>query len=147
VDGALKLSDAAALAIHAVAGVARHGAEAPITAHQLATLLSASEAHLGKILHRLARARIVTSKRGPKGGFLLGPRAAITTLLDVCELFDGPSGRSGCLLGLTACPFGACALGNGIAQANEQLRTMLASTRIADLARDPLARQAKRRKR
>ena len=146
-DGALKVSDAAGLAIHAAAGVARHGADAPVTVSQLATLLEASAAHLGKVLHRLARARIVSSKRGPKGGFVLGPRAASATLLDVYELFDGPLGHSHCLLGLAACPFGACAPGHGIEQANEQLRTMLASQRIADLAHAGPAGRATRRKR
>jgi Rrf2 family protein len=146
-EGAWKLSEAAGLAIHAAAGVARHGTATPVTVGELAALLGASEAHLGKVLHRLARARIVSSKRGPRGGFLLGPRAASATLLDVYELFDGPLGHTHCLLGLRSCPFGGCALGDGIRQANDQLRATLAGTRISDLVAPPRAARTKGRKR
>ncbi len=140
-ESALRMSEAARLAIHAVTIIARMadktGTE-PTKISRLAELLNASEAHLGKVMNRLALAKMVTSKRGPDGGFVLGPRATTTTLLDLYEMFDGPLGHSTCLLGYRRCPFGGCALGDAVIVANERLRTILGGTALSDLATPPL---------
>lgn len=46
--------------------------------------------YLLKILNQLARAGILRSKRGPRGGFKLGKQASEMSLLDVIEAVDGP---------------------------------------------------------
>ena len=133
-DGAFKISEAGGLAIHSVTLIARLGRDEPVKLARLAKLLKASETHLGKVLNRLAQARIVTSKRGPAGGFTLGPRAAELTLLDIYELIDGPIGESDCLLGYLACPLGGCVLGDAVAKINAHAREVLGAQLIIDLA-------------
>jgi Rrf2 family protein len=147
VSRVLKLSDAAGLGIHAATAVARRSGDGPVTVQELAEELHASAAHLGKVMNQLAHAQIVVSKRGPQGGFVLGPRAADATLLDIYELFDGPLGHESCLLGLGRCPLGGCILGDAVREAQEGLRATLGKTKISELAQTPRARRGKRRNR
>ena len=69
----LKISDAATLALHTAVLLADR-TEGPLTTKEIALTFGISEAHLAKVLQRLAKAGIVHSGRGPKGGFLLGKR-------------------------------------------------------------------------
>ncbi|MDJ0762700.1 MAG: Rrf2 family transcriptional regulator [Myxococcota bacterium] len=133
-DSALKISEAAGLAIHAVTILARVGRGQPVKLSRMAGLLSASEAHLGKVMHRLAQAKVVTSRRGPSGGFTLGPRASEMTLLDLYEMIDGPLGENNCLMGYLGCPLGGCVLGDAVGSINAHVRQTLGSKRISDLA-------------
>jgi Rrf2 family protein len=137
-ESALRISEAAGLAIHAVTIIARMSGTEPIKISRLAKLFNASEAHLGKVMHRLALAKMVASKRGPDGGFVLGTLAPKTTLLDVYEMFDGPLGHTKCLLGYRHCPFGGCALGDAVIVANERLITILGGKALSDLAAPPI---------
>ncbi|MEM7288526.1 MAG: Rrf2 family transcriptional regulator [Actinomycetota bacterium] len=56
---------------------------------RLAEFHDVPPAYLGKQLQRLARAGIVESVAGRKGGFRLGRAAAEITLLDVVEAIEG----------------------------------------------------------
>lgn len=103
----LRISDAATLAIHALALLA--DATEPVQVSRIAAPMGASTAHLGKVLQRLARLGVVTSVRGPRGGFNLARPARETSLLDVLVAVDGPIVEEGCLLGRPACHTpGAC---------------------------------------
>jgi Rrf2 family protein len=46
--------------------------------------------YLLKILQQLVRANILRSKRGPRGGFVLGKPASKITMLEIIEAVDGP---------------------------------------------------------
>jgi len=61
------------------------------------------KAYLAKILHLLARARLILAKRGYRGGFRLAREAEQISLLDIVESVDGASWIGGCLLGLEEC--------------------------------------------
>lgn len=107
--GLLRITDAAVLGIHALALMA--SAEEPTRVTQLAGTLEASEAHLSKVMQRLSRAGMVTSVRGPKGGFLLARNPDDVTLLEIYEALDGPLAEETCLLARPACGEpGACAV-------------------------------------
>jgi len=71
----LGLSEAASLALHAVAYLARRpGVRVPSA--QLAADLCVSHAHLTKVIQRLARGGIVRTARGPGGGASRSPTGA-----------------------------------------------------------------------
>lgn len=97
----LRISDAATLAIHALALLA--DADKPVQVARIAEPMRASAAHLGKVLQRLGKLGLVTSIRGPKGGFTLARPADETNLLDVLVAVDGPITEEGCLLGQPVC--------------------------------------------
>jgi Rrf2 family protein len=97
----LRISDAATLAIHALALLA--DADRPVQVARIAAPMRASAAHLGKVLQRLGKLGLVTSIRGPRGGFTLTHPASETRLLDVLIAVDGPITEEGCLLHRPAC--------------------------------------------
>jgi Rrf2 family protein len=130
---ALRISEAATLALHAMA-VLTGKPEQPLSTHDVAAELHVSEAHLAKVFQRLARAGLAKSSRGPGGGFVLGKPATDISLLDIYETIDGPIATDDCLLGEPTCTGEACLLGDLVKSVNEQMRSYLTATRLADVA-------------
>jgi Rrf2 family protein len=103
-----------------------------LAVRRLAVDLQASEAHLAKVLQRLAKAELVHSTRGPRGGFALARKAETVALLDICTAIDGPIGHDACLFGTPVCR-GECLFGHHLAEATRGLIDYLATTTVADL--------------
>ena len=132
-DTILKISDAANLALHAVAHIGRAKRDENQSVGRIVTELRVSEAHLSKVMQRLVKAGLVTSRRGPGGGFLLGREADRITLLEVLEAVDGPMADCKCLLGRKKCLFGGCAMDALVTHVNHQVRSFMASRRLTDM--------------
>ena len=129
----LRVSDAAALALHSmVLLAARDGAQ--ISTREIAETLSVSEAHLSKVLQRLARAGLAESIRGPKGGFVLGRDGSKITLLDVYEAIEGPLELTNCLFGVAVCGDHGCILGDLLKDVNKKVKQRLAGTKLTDVS-------------
>lgn len=73
----------------------------PVPVRELAATLGQSEKYLEQLLLPLRRSRVVTSTRGPHGGYQLARPAHRITLLEVMELMQGP-------LTFCDCPDGRC---------------------------------------
>jgi Rrf2 family protein len=129
----LRISEAAGLALHVAALLARAPAD-PRSTRDLAVGLGVSEAHLSKVLQRLSRHGIARSYRGPHGGWTLAVDPEDITLLQVYEALEGPLGPSGCLLEGPRCPDGSCILGDLVTSVNAQVFDYLSSTRLSSLA-------------
>jgi Rrf2 family protein len=127
----LKISQAASLAVHTMAILAG-SRQRPLSAGQIATTLHVSEAHLAKVLGRLARQGLVQSTRGPKGGFVLANGAERTPLMDVYEAIEGKFLPHDCLLETPLCEEGKCIFGDLVGRINEEMRRYLTNTRISD---------------
>jgi Rrf2 family protein len=128
----LRISEAATLALHTLALLAARPGEI-LSTHRIAARLEASEAHLAKVLQRLARMGLVRSIRGARGGFVLGRDAAEVTLLEAYEAIDGPLRPSTCLMGHKVCQDQGCILGNLLEDINHDVRAHLSSQRLSDL--------------
>jgi Rrf2 family protein len=83
----MKLQQATRCAIWAVIELASRPDE-QIPAQELAETYRTSKNHLVRILHALTKARIVTSARGPGGGFTFCGNAKRLTLHDIICLFE-----------------------------------------------------------
>jgi Rrf2 family iron-sulfur cluster assembly transcriptional regulator len=97
------LSQTAVYALRATLCLASHGPSARIRVDDIAEQLSVPRNYLSKILHSLARGGVLTSSRGPGGGFQLARPARDLMLSEVVEQFDELPTESGCLLGRNAC--------------------------------------------
>lgn len=128
----LRISDAASLALHTMAYLARSDADW-VTTHEIAQALCVSENHLAKVRQRLAKAGLVEAVRGPHGGFKLAKPAKEISLLSVYEAIEGPFHADDCLLGRTACDGSKCVLGGIARTINRQVREYLSGTRLDDL--------------
>lgn len=115
-----------------------------VTAAKLAAFYGLPTAYLNKQLQALARAGIVSSTSGPRGGFLLARSPRDISLMDVVVAIegaepafrctnirqDGPAGGMG-----TAADFRRpCAVAHAMREAELAWRSGLAAVTIADLA-------------
>lgn len=128
----LRISEGATLALHTMALLACRQGEIMST-RKIAAILKVSEAHLSKVLQRLARLGLVRSIRGARGGFLIGRDPETVTLLEAYEAIDGPLRPSSCLMQHRACQGRGCILGNMLDTINEDVRRHMSSQRLSDL--------------
>jgi len=133
ISGLLRISEAASLGLHSLAVLAS-GPEEALATNRIALHLGVSEAHLSKVLQRLARAGFVRSIRGPKGGFMLAKPKGQITLLEVYESIEGPVSWNGCLLDAPICG-GDCIFGDLLKDVNGEVKTYLAGTTLAELSK------------
>jgi Rrf2 family protein len=130
---ALKISEAVSLAFHTMALLTAKPDRRHPT-RELAETLSVSEAHLAKVMQRLAKQGLVESVRGPGGGFRLGVNMDDVTLLEIFEAIEGPFSPRNCLLGGMLCGGRKCIFGELIRTVNEKMLTYLSETRLGELA-------------
>lgn len=103
------------------------------SAKEIAENLSVSEAHLAKVLQRLARSGILRSVRGPKGGFRLDRPSERISLLNVLEVVDGPLITDDCLMAERTCRGAGCVFSGLLPMINGKFRDYLERTRLIDL--------------
>jgi Rrf2 family protein len=128
----IKVSEAASLALHTTVFLAGNS-ERPVSAREMAATLSVSEAHLAKVLQRLAKVGLVQSYRGPRGGFVLGKDGDDITLLDVYESIEGPFETSNCLFGTPVCNGKGCILGNLVENTHQEAKEYLSGMKLSSL--------------
>lgn len=128
----LKISEAASIAIHSMVFLAKNP-DKQVSVKELGSILSASEAHLSKVLQRLAKNGLVRSIKGPKGGFVLGQKGGEVTLLNIYEAIDGPLPSKNCLFEIPVCGGENCLLGDLLKKVNRDVRDYFSSKRISEL--------------
>ena len=129
----LKFSEAAIIALHSMFMLAMN-MDRLLSTKELSETISASENHLSKVMQRLIKVGLVTSIRGPKGGFKLGKKPEQITFLDIYEAIDGKLELDDCLLTAKMCsPNAECILGSLITDINKQVKDSLASKSLLDI--------------
>jgi len=89
---------------------------------------------LAKIFQSLARAGLVRSARGTKGGFMLARPPETITTLEIIEAVEGPISLQRCLQGPDQCPqTGGCPLCGLFASAQSEVRSVFSKTALSDL--------------
>ncbi len=110
--------------------------ERPVPVADIAEALGASEAHLGKVMQRLGRLGLVRSRRGPRGGFMLGRSPEDISLSEVLTAIDGPLVRTQCLLDRRECIADTCLMGTVLDRVHQILHEHIESTYLSDLSVD-----------
>ena len=120
-------------ALRAVLVLAQAG-DRTVRADEIADAIGAPRNYLAKTLNALAKQGVVTSARGPQGGFQLAIPAARLTVAAVVDCFDEQRRQRICLLGNSACnPEQPCAGHHRWVVIAMAQRAPLTSTTIADL--------------
>lgn len=86
----MRLSRAAAYGIYATTHIAEKAKDSPIPGQDIAATCSIPPGHLLKVLQQLVKSRILSSERGPSGGFALRKPANKITMLEIVESIEGP---------------------------------------------------------
>lgn len=93
---------------------------------------------LSKILQTLAKHKILSSTKGPSGGFGMGRPAEDIYLIDIVEIIDGRDIFSQCVIGVKKCSEieVPCVLHSRYAHYREKIKKLFENSTIADLAED-----------
>ncbi|MGC2064288.1 MAG: Rrf2 family transcriptional regulator [Thermodesulfovibrionales bacterium] len=96
-------------AVRCILYLSRCTGESPVMIETIAAEMRIPRSFLAKILQRLARAEIVKSFRGVKGGFQLRRLPSEISLLNVVEAIEGPVAMNRCTIDPQRCNFsGTC---------------------------------------
>ena len=98
------LSSSSKYAVNAVLYLAVHTNEnKKLRSKEVAEAIKLPPPFLAKLLQTLSRANIVSSVKGPRGGFYLTPEAQERCLIEVVKAIDGVDKIEECVLGLKKC--------------------------------------------
>jgi Rrf2 family protein len=86
----MRLSRASAYGVFATIYIAEKEKDSPIPGQNIAETCSIPPGHLLKVLQQLVKSRILSSERGPSGGFALRRPPNKITMLDIIESIEGP---------------------------------------------------------
>jgi Rrf2 family transcriptional regulator, cysteine metabolism repressor len=93
----MKLSTKGKYGVRAVFEIACHYGNGPISIKEIAERQGISFSYLEQILHKLAKAGLIDSVRGPAGGYLLARQPSELTIGDIVRVLEGPIALSHCL--------------------------------------------------
>lgn len=127
----LNISEGAYLAMHSLAMIAGRQPER-LTVKLLAEELEASQAHLAKVFQKLGKAGLVTSVRGPAGGFILDKEPEEITFLDIYEIMEGQVSRSDCPLGKGHCAFERCIFNDDFSRITADIYDTYRNIKLSD---------------
>ncbi len=134
------LSNTSKYAIRAVIYLAVHAEKGQkIGIKKISEALEIPSPFLGKILQVLVRRKILSSTKGPNGGFGIGKKPTQVTLYDVIIEMDGDSLFNSCLLGAGNCDSskkegGYCAMHNEFSDVRQQMIELYKTKTVGELA-------------
>ena len=128
------LSQTGKYAVRAAIHLAQNEAEGPRRVAVIAAQLEIPRNYLSKILHQLARAGILESERGPRGGFRLTVPPEALTLAQIVESVDSGLLGQRCLLGRPECTDrDPCPAHGQWKRLAREIESFLTDTTLADL--------------
>lgn len=131
------LSKTTEYALRAVIYLAKGGSD-NTTSQSIAEATVVPEGYMSKVLNTLARAGIVTSQRGPTGGFSLAFPPAELTMLQVVEAVEPLPRIKSCPLELSEHAGALCPLHGVLAELVNGVEARLSGTTIADLLHEQI---------
>lgn len=104
-------------------------------AKDIAKPINVPQAYIAKLLQELAREGLVSSARGPKGGFYLSEENKMEKVINILAVIDGEKRLTGCMLSLEKCnEEKPCPLHNVLSVSRKNILEVLNEKSIAELA-------------
>lgn len=130
------LSNSSKYAIKAVLYLSLYANESKkIMAKDIAKPINVPQAYIAKLLQELAREGLVSSARGPKGGFYLSEENKMEKVINILAVIDGEKRLTGCMLSLEKCnEEKPCPLHNVLSVSRKNILEVLNEKSIAELA-------------
>ncbi|SMC54488.1 transcriptional regulator, BadM/Rrf2 family [Cellulophaga tyrosinoxydans] len=108
-----------------------------ILAKEISAPTGVPKAYLSKILQELSRHDIISSVKGPNGGFYLTAENQQTSLIKIVDLIDGEHRLKSCILSIQNCNSDhPCPLHNMVGNTKSRFISKLETTSIHDLVND-----------
>ena len=132
------LSNSSKYALKAVLFLALHADEEhKLMVKDFHERINVPKAYLSKLLQELSRQKLVSSTRGPRGGFYLSEDNRNQPLIRIIDIIDGPTRMKACLLSLDDCNSQKpCPLHAIMQPARTRLIQSLEQLSVDDLSKD-----------
>lgn len=132
------LSNASKYAIRAVLFLADKSDEKnKFKANQIAEELEIPNYFIAKILQNLAKEDVITSSKGPNGGFFLNDKNRQLNICDIINVLEIKNVFEGCFLGLPQCDNDKpCPVHNEIVKFREQILDKFKKHTIAEFSEE-----------
>lgn len=129
------LSNSSKYAIKGVLYLALNSNESnKIMVRDIFEVVHVPEAYLAKLLQELSRHGIISSVRGPKGGFYVSEDDRKRTLMDIIRVIDGEKRVNSCVMGIRNCDMdNPCVLHKLVGTNKSKFINVLENTTILDL--------------
>ncbi|KJK52400.1 Rrf2 family transcriptional regulator [Streptomyces sp. NRRL F-4428] len=148
----MRMGEGVEWALHSCVNLAWSGPDRAVSAARLAAWHDLPAAYLNKQLQALARAGILTSSPGPRGGFRLARPLAAVSLMDVVAAVEGPEEAFRCAEirkqgpgaghpAATGSDAAECAIAHAMSRAELAWRKALAAQNLDEI-REQAERQA-----
>ncbi|MFY0712385.1 Rrf2 family transcriptional regulator [Seonamhaeicola sp. NFXS20] len=131
-------SNSSKYAIKAVLFLALHASEKnKVMVKDIATPINVPLAYIAKLLQQLVRENLVSSVRGPKGGFYLSEANLNKSVINIIYVIDGEEKLNSCMLSLKKCHEETpCPLHNILSASRNNILNKLKNITIKELALD-----------
>jgi len=130
------LSNESKYAVRGVLYLAIHGSEMnKLGSKEVGENINVPIPFLAKIFQKLNKAKLITSTKGPKGGFYLNKDQLSGNLMSIIQCIDGYDTFNSCYIGLSKCSDdNPCAIHNAAAPLRNQMIETLENKSITDFA-------------
>jgi len=132
------LSNSSKYALKAVLFLALHSDENnKMMVKDISERINVPKAYIAKLLQVLAKRKIISSTKGPKGGFYIDEAKKNEPIIKIIDVIDGKKRFESCVLSLEDCnKYKPCPLHALISPSRSQMISLLESKTIEDLAED-----------
>lgn len=132
------LSNSSKYALKAVLYLALHTDENnKMMVRHISERINVPRAYIAKLLQELSKRKIISSTRGPKGGFYLTSSNKNQAIMQIIEVIDGKKRMESCVLGLEDCnELKPCPIHSLISPSRSKMIELLESKTINGLAMD-----------
>ena len=104
---------------------------------EVAEMIKVPAPFLAKILQKLVKKNIISSTKGPKGGFFLTESNQLNTMLDIVAVIEGVEMLKDCFLGLPRCgDENPCAIHHIVSPFKENMIKEMGDKTIAEFAQE-----------
>jgi Rrf2 family protein len=139
-------SRAAQYAVQAVLFLAMHPEGKLVRVREISSELDIPAPFLAQIFHKLARLGVLTSMKGPTGGFTLARSPSEIRVADIVSSVDGKDVGKDCVLGLKECTNEApCPFHERWSKVRDEFMRLVYDQRLSDLT-DSFRRKLELRK-
>jgi Rrf2 family protein len=129
----MRISRTVEYGLMAAVHVAQNCEDGRVMSKKIAGAYDPPTEYLLQVMQQLVRAGVLTSKKGPNGGFNLTRPAKEITMLEIIEAIDGPVNVPMTLAEQTGKPF-AKKIEKMFRNVSEAMKVSLAKVTLADLA-------------
>jgi Rrf2 family protein len=93
----LRLSTKGQYGVRAMFEIAKHYNKGPLTIKEIALKQNVSVSYLEQLLNRLRKTKLITSQKGPGGGYLLQDKPEEISIGMILKALEGPVALAHCL--------------------------------------------------